>query len=428
MTRLLAIYAIQVAATVDNVLVAPTLVHNLRALCEAEAACDDVMASYGRCQVLYFGSRVVAQMLVGRFIDGGGGRTYARAAGCCLAGACAASAGYAAAPVVGGVAAVVAARALMGAASAISVVTMAFVSQTVPARERTPVFSTIMGLQRLTSLLGPAFVLGLHEVAGSWEYAGAGVVVGCFNVAAFLLAATLDGGEDDGGAKRGKLDDGGGGAVAIVRSLARSGAYTCFALSWNNNFNNQTLDWSLPIVTTRLYGASPFRDSLLFGLTGTVGTASAFLIGPLSRRYALSDRSLCVFNQVLVGACLAAYAALFGCPSLSGAGATRPLWLFATVYTAYHVPFLAQMPSNNSIFTKLVATQPDRAAVGFYVALLEIFKGLARAFAGYFVGRLAADDPCALWLVTLATFALQFLPVALSWEQLGDVDRPTAPA
>jgi hypothetical protein len=54
---------------------------------------------------------------------------------------------------------------------------------------------------------------------------------------------------------------------------------------------------------------------------------------------------------------------------------------------------------------------------------MEIFKGLARAAAGYAVGALAADDPCRLWLFVFAMFALQFVPVAISWDELGAVDK-----
>jgi hypothetical protein len=410
--KLLGVYVIQVASTIDNVLVNPTLVHYLRELCGG-GRCD-AMAAYGRCQCVFFASRVVAMWFVGRAIDGdAGGGVHGRAATACLAAAAVGSAAYALAPTVE---VVVAARALAGASSSVVVATTAYVSARVPARDRTPVFSTIMGLQRLTSLCGPAVLLGLRDRS----YAGAGAVVAACNVAALATASLDDAAPDRAPDAKPRRADAPRGARAVARTLVRSGAWACFFLSWNNNFGNQTLDWSLPLVTSRLFGPSALRDSALFAVTGVVGTASAFAVGPLARRYELGDRGLCVGNQVAVGAVLFAYAALFGCPSLLGPAAPRPLGLFATVYALYHVPFLAQMPSNNSIYTKLVAREQD---AGFYLALMEIFKGLARAAAGYAVGALAADDPCRLWLFVFAMFALQFVPVAISWDELGAVDK-----
>lgn len=102
--------------------------------------------------------------------------------------------------------------------------------------------------------------------------------------------------------------------------------------------------------------------------------------------------------------------------------APRPLWLLWLIFSLYHVPFISQMPSNNSVYSKLIsnAAGPNQ---GVYQSLLEISKSLARAGAGLTIGvAYSTAGPCVLWAATLGIWAAQFLPLLLVWKRYGQAD------
>ena len=110
------LYVVQVAATVDNVVVTPTMFHYLDAMCTGVDASEcDATRSYGVCQSVYFLSRVACLWFAGGAIDRARTPVFKAALSWCLATGTLGSMVYASAPVLGGHLAVIGARALLGA-------------------------------------------------------------------------------------------------------------------------------------------------------------------------------------------------------------------------------------------------------------------------------------------------------------------------
>mmetsp|Transcript_56693 Transcript_56693/g.152854 ORF Transcript_56693/g.152854 Transcript_56693/m.152854 type:complete len:214 (-) Transcript_56693:63-704(-) len=196
----------------------------------------------------------------------------------------------------------------------------------------------------------------------------------------------------------------------VCGTLGRTGAYVSYVLSFQNNWTNQTVMWTLPIVTKSLY---PYLgivgNSLLLAGGGVTGMATALFTPRLFR--GVEDRCQILLSQVLLGGTLIPYMLAYGCQCCS----EPPLWFLAAAYWLYNVPFLLQMPANNSIYTRLVG----QSSQGVWIALLEMSKTFARIIAGYAIGR-AYDTlgPCLLWSLTLGIWAFQFLPLLLKWRRL----------
>merc|ERR1719231_1043768 len=118
-------------------------------------------------------------------------------------------------------------------------------------------------------------------------------------------------------------------------------------------------------------------------------------------------------TQCTVGVVLALFVWLFGCRQSNDP--VPPVWELWTLYTIYYIPFIGQMPANNSIYSKLVG----RRGVGAYQAILEMSKAIARALAGYIIGyAYAGGGPCFLWFLTLGIWMLQFGPFLGNWSRL----------
>ena len=65
--------------------------------------------------------------------------------------------------------------------------------------------------------------------------------------------------------------------------------------------------------------------------------------------------------------------------------------------------------------------------VGLYTSLLEMSKTIARAVAGYMIGAAYGSmGSCALWLLTLAIWVLQFVPFMACWSKLETQDMAEA--
>ena len=126
---------------------------------------------YGWAQASFFGTRVVAMFLLGQALDRGA--SFRGAMQCCLWLATAGGLLYFWAPVLSrarglGAPTVVAARALLGAGSAASVASFAFIATFVPKPRRTGLFATTIGLQRASTPLAPVLVLALSEIPARW--------------------------------------------------------------------------------------------------------------------------------------------------------------------------------------------------------------------------------------------------------------------
>eukprot|EP00747_Dinoflagellata_sp_TGD_P202778 gnl/TRDRNA2_/TRDRNA2_76340_c0_seq1.p1 gnl/TRDRNA2_/TRDRNA2_76340_c0~~gnl/TRDRNA2_/TRDRNA2_76340_c0_seq1.p1 ORF type:complete len:335 (-),score=26.54 gnl/TRDRNA2_/TRDRNA2_76340_c0_seq1:118-1008(-) len=200
----------------------------------------------------------------------------------------------------------------------------------------------------------------------------------------------------------------------ILATVGRTGAYMSYFLSFQNNWNNQVLLWTIPIITAEFYPRiGMLGNSLIFCLGGIVGLATACLVTRVSAY--VSDRRMILSTQLSVGIVLALFASLFGCDPTKLGGHAPPLWLLVTLAGIYWVPFIGQMPANNAIYSKLVG----RRHRGLYNALLEMSKTFARAVSGYLIGATyATAGPCVLWGITGGIWLLQFLPFLANWSRL----------
>lgn len=431
---LVALYTISFVSQMDGAVMLPTLWPFVEELCGREGCQSHYV--YGWAQASFFGTRVVAMFLLGQALDRGA--SFRGAMQCCLWLATAGGLLYFWAPVLSrarglGAPTVVAARALLGAGSAASVASFAFIATFVPKPRRTGLFATTIGLQRASTPLAPILVLALSEIPARWgrgavpvtESDAAGLVVALFNCVAGCVVATYF--IEPRRRRRGGPPAKPPSAAAVLRALRRTGAWASFFFSFQNNWNNQAVLWTMPLITSKLYGADPVRDSLLFASGGCVGVLTAVAIS--SRFFQgrkIRDRTMIVASQCGVGCVLLAMSAFFGCPSLSGRGGA-PLWLLWVLFSVYYVPFIGQMPSNNSVYSKLIsaAAGPHQ---GVYQSLLEISKSLARAGAGLTIGvAYSTAGPCVLWAATLGIWAAQFLPLLLVWERYGAADAAPRP-
>ena len=433
---LVAVYAIAFVSAMDDAIMLPTLYPFVVELCEKEG-CQSHF-SYGVAQAVFFVSRTIFMFLLGQALD----RRVVSFRGAmlgCLGVAAAGGGLYFWAPVLSrlrglGVTAVVVSRSLLGAGSAVSVASFAYIATFVPKENRTGLFATTIGLQRASTPLGPVAILGLTKIPRSWgthravpvtESDGAGLVVAAFNVAAIVLILARfvepqrpSDGLGDGARPRPPSPR------HVLAVLRRTGAWASFVFSFQNNWNNQAILWTIPIITSRLFAPNAVRDALLFASGGTVGALTAAAISSSSfQNLRVRDRTMVVASQCGVGVCLLSLVAFFGCPSLLVADdAPRPLWLLWLIFSLYHVPFISQMPSNNSVYSKLIsnAAGPNQ---GVYQSLLEISKSLARAGAGLTIGvAYSTAGPCVLWAATLGIWAAQFLPLLLVWKRYGQAD------
>ncbi|KAJ8608630.1 hypothetical protein CTAYLR_008721 [Chrysophaeum taylorii] len=409
------LYAVQIVSSFDNALVLPSMFLYVRSVAASETQAH---LFYGAAQTVYFLCRVCGQVVVGRVVDSSG--RYGVAMGSCLGLGATGSALYVARRSVVGI---VAGRALLGFGSAVSVASLSFVASHIPKSQRTKLFARLMGLQRASTPIAPLAVLGLEGVRKSRVFSvridslnAPGILVGLFNLLALGVVLVVF---REPSSKR-RATPGTASTKDVVGVLGRTGAWVSYVLSFQNNWNNQVVVWTLPLVTTAAFGPSPIRDAFLFASGGVVGLATAFCLS--KRRLFSSDRRMIVASQMGVGCFLVAFAGLVGCSSRP-----PPLAVVWVLFSLYYAPFIGQMPSNNAMYSKLVSDNPN---IGLFQSILEVSKSTARALAGLAIGRAyAVSGPCGLWLATLAIWGSQFVPTALVWSKLAVADdaAPAAP-
>lgn len=402
---LIGLYAVQVVSSFDNALVLPSMYLYVQQLSANE---HEAHIAYGVAQFAYFACRVCGQIAMGRWLDGG--RSFRWAMAGCLAISVCGSLAYV---LASGVRTLVLGRCLLGLGSSVTVCSLSFVSTFIPKKNRTALFAKLMGLQRSSTPIAPLVVLGLAKVRQGpviGPLNAPGVAVGAFNIAALGVVCLLF--REPSRSRKVRHRQ----AVRVVEVLSRTGAWVSYVLSFQNNWNNQVVVWTLPLFTTAHFGASPARDAWLFASGGFVGLCTAFALS--KRRLCSTDRATIVASQIGVGACLACLTSLIGCGALP-----RSLPLLWCLFSIYYAPFISQMPSNNAMYSKLVSDY--KHAIGLFQSVLEVSKSAARALAGLAIGQAyASAGPCALWLSTLAIWAGQFLPLAIVWPKLDAADAP----
>lgn len=405
------LYAIQVVSSFDNALVLPSMYLYVVKNSKQGGISPDF--AYGVAQTVYFVCRVFGQLAIGRALDRGW--RYRVCMSSCLALGVAGSATYASAR---DVTTIVVARGLLGLGSSVSVASLSFVSSFVAKEHRTGLFAKLMGLSRASTPIAPLVVLGLaHFKLGPVDHLNSpGIVVGLFNLAAlfvvvFVFAEPLR--DRSSPADRTPID--------LFAVLRQTGAWVSYVLSFQNNWNNQVVVWTLPLITASRFGPSPTRDAFLFASGGLVGLCTAF--GLSRRKLCSTDRATIVVAQLGVGCVLAAFSIAFsGCLGEYEHVSLAVVWL---LFSFYYAPFVAQMPANNAMYSKLISDH--RQHVGLFQSVLEVSKSSARALAGLVIGKAyATTGPCLLWMITLTVWLAQFLPVALMWNKLDTGDSPSA--
>ncbi|KAJ1460015.1 major facilitator superfamily domain-containing protein [Pelagophyceae sp. CCMP2097] len=434
LSALAACYVVAFVSSMDNAIMLPSLWPYVEQLCREDGRGQDAHRAYGAAQCVFFATRVAAMWFLGQRVDKGD--SYATLFTTCLATGVVGALLYGTAPWLGrgwSIHGLFAGRALLGASSAISVLSLSFVASFVPKSQRTPIFrvAKIIALQRASTPLGPLLVLGLDLLPdkasklGVSSYSGAGFVVSGFNVAALFVVVSFFK-EPPRLSKACRDRPAPPSCRQILTTLRSTGAWASYFFSFQNNWTNQTILWTLPLITADLYGEDVVRDSAIFAAGGCVGIATALSIACWKGRF--RDGTMILAAQLGAGGVLGALALSFGCPKLLSTH-RRPLWLLCLLFMVYHVPFkfIAQMPSNNALYTKLVSDAAG-SHQGVYQALLEISKAGARGLAGLAIGQAyASQGPCALWGLSLAVWALQFAPLSITWQRLGAPDAPPAP-
>jgi hypothetical protein len=81
----------------------------------------------------------------------------------------------------------------------------------------------------------------------------------------------------------------------------------------------------------------------------------------------VSDRALIAKAQLGSGAMLVVFVLLFGCRTAL-VPRTPPLGALVAWLCAYMVPYIAQMPANNAIYSRLIEDAGGAHAVGIYQA------------------------------------------------------------
>lgn len=199
----------------------------------------------------------------------------------------------------------------------------------------------------------------------------------------------------------------------ICRTVVRSRAYVSYLISFQNNWSNQVLLWTLPIVTDQLYPSMGIvGNSTLLACGAMVGLLTVWLVPQVTA--GMQDRTVLLVTQGILGLVLLPYALVFGCIDYP-AGRGPPRWVLYVLFSAYFFPNLAQMPANNAIYTKLVSSR----SAGVYMSILEMSKTIARIFSGELVGEAyGVVGHCSIWTLTLAVWVVQFVPFLCSWRYL----------
>lgn len=199
----------------------------------------------------------------------------------------------------------------------------------------------------------------------------------------------------------------------IGRTIWRSGAYVSYFLSFQNNWANQVFLWTLPIITAQRFPSlKVVGNSVLLSVGGTAGLVTAFSVPLLCSQF--SDRISILMAQAFQGVVLLFMIVCYGgCTDTESGG--PPLPVLYVLFCAYNVGFLAQMPANNAIYTKLVGSSNQ----GIYQALLELSKAVARLISSYAIGEAYETlGSCCLWTLTLSVWALQFVPFLCNWRRM----------
>mmetsp|Transcript_17 Transcript_17/g.30 ORF Transcript_17/g.30 Transcript_17/m.30 type:complete len:584 (-) Transcript_17:30-1781(-) len=424
---LLGLYAVQVVASFDNALVLPSMYEYVRSLTSSERKAKWF---YGLSQTVYFLFRVIGQLMLGQYLDYSKRqeRIFRRTLSIGLGLGFIGSFLYFYST-IGGVIFILLARSILGSASAVTVASLSFVSRHVPKKNRTQLFSLLMGFQRASTPLAPLLVLGFDKANGKYfnSMTLPGILTGVFNLIALCIVLlffdepppnkmqsnfqhTLEYNDNE--------------KESACTILKKTGAYVSYFLSFQNNWNNQVVVWTLPLTTRTLYGADSVRDAFIFATGGFVGVCTAFFLSTRRSKYFTRDRNNIVFAQIGVGIFLIGFTLAHSHFLIFDKNNKIPLYITWIWFSLYYCPFIAQMPSNNSLYSKLISKQGFHN-IGLLQSILEVSKSSARAFAGLAIGRAyATAGPLPLWLATLALWLAQFFPLFLFWNKLNpDIDE-----
>mmetsp|Transcript_17959 Transcript_17959/g.29119 ORF Transcript_17959/g.29119 Transcript_17959/m.29119 type:complete len:455 (-) Transcript_17959:398-1762(-) len=186
----------------------------------------------------------------------------------------------------------------------------------------------------------------------------------------------------------------------MLKLILRTGAWITFILSFQNNFNQTVVQWSLPLITQDLFGWKQSENGILFAGLGGVGFISTYFVANASRR-GLTDRVIIVVFQCVVGAALILFTMYYGC---SVGALSEPK--FVAFLVIWGIGNFGQIPGNIGLYAKLVGSRKQ----GQVQAALFMTMSLARAISGNLIGTAySTSGPCFLWTLVCIFWAGQFL-------------------
>mmetsp|Transcript_7590 Transcript_7590/g.8607 ORF Transcript_7590/g.8607 Transcript_7590/m.8607 type:complete len:331 (+) Transcript_7590:152-1144(+) len=202
-----------------------------------------------------------------------------------------------------------------------------------------------------------------------------------------------------------------GGILYHFYNLRESGAWLFFLTSFQNNFNQQVVQWSIPLIVLDAFGWTQKETGYIFAGFGFIGFLSISLVVFLSKYF--SDRILFVTFQSLVGIGIISFLSIHGCSNTTSISSKS---MFLAIVFVYWLGAFGQIPVNIGLYSKLVGPKMQ----GKYHASLQMCMAVSRMISGHLVGTgySSKNGVCMLWSITLALWAVQIPFVFVLWKKL----------
>jgi len=334
---------------------------------------------------------------------------------------------YASAPTVG-LWALLVGRGLLGAMSAQTVATQAFISRNTSLRDRTRYMSINVLVSNTLTLGGPAFnfiIVALPEfevelgqrrmVFNRYTWVGYFLLCGQLAVLAFIVCCFKE--PHKGPFRRphpmscaaSVLTLGGlfpWMRVWIDPWLRKTGCWFIFVNNFRNNFTAFSVTYAVPLITDRDYGWGQLQNSYIFLGLAIESIISTAVVGYASKW--TNDRNLLTLWGIIAHSGLLAYALI------SGFGSNMiSLALLLSLLIWYD--FGTSAPATQALYSKLIG----KGNAGLYFAMLQSNGAVSRVLSGQIVGfAYNSWGAPALWGCVHLLWALSWIALCVMWKRL----------
>jgi len=194
----------------------------------------------------------------------------------------------------------------------------------------------------------------------------------------------------------------------LLKNIRESGAWLFFLTSFQNNFNQQVVQWATPIIVLDSFGWGQAEVGYIFFAVGLAGFSAISIVVRLNRF--IKDRVLFLACQSLVGLGVL----LMLLQSYDARQRSKASLLLVLLF--YWIGAFGQIPTNIGLFSKIV----DRQMQGKYHALLQMCMASSRMVAGLMVGVCYSveNGENMLWMLTLFIWGIQIPFVSCMWNKL----------